>query len=676
MTMADHVQPKSPSNAKEPFLPRLERYPQRVEPELTPFDATFLSIISYFRPFRGINFTWGEQAKVVRKVNSAELALPDDLEGCLAVLPILRARLRPKRFNLTLSDVSPLLALIRRISEIALGQKPYAVQIAAVGSLLNGEVAEMRTGEGKSLTAAVAAAALAFTGRQVHVLTVNDYLAERDAERFLPLFELLGLSCGCITEQQSPDDRRLIYRKAVVFSAAKNIVFDYLRDQTGPSAGYLSGLPSKLPGLLSHQADKFEPILQGLDCVVIDEADSVLIDQATTPFILSGGLAALGGLTQEVLARALTLCRQLQERVDFTCFEALRRVSLTDEGKVKLADQISQNDGLLAVAPIREHIASQALVALHLLHKDRDYLIEDEKIQIIDESTGRVMPDRQWSEGLHQLVEIKESLEPSDIRTTLGRITFQRFFPRYRHICGMSGTALPAARELWESYGLKVRKIKPRRPDQRTWSAVKIFPTAEDKWTAISNYVEGLNKDGKPVLIGTRTVEASRACSAALGKLSIQHHVLNAEEAAREAIIVALAGEPGQVTVATNMAGRGTDIVLSDHAKASGGLHVILSELHENRRIDLQLAGRCGRQGDPGHVSKFLSLEDTLLLTEGPIFRSAAQFLYKLGRRRMLYSLMLHLQGRQTRRAEASRRRLQKYERQRERSLALSGALE
>lgn len=665
-----------PSDAPQALLPRLERYPQKVEPSLTPFDATILSIVSYLRPLRGINRTWGPQAHIVKKVDEADKSLPQAFEECLALLPMLRARLRPRRFNLTLSDMAPLLAVIRRSSEVVLGQKPYSVQIAAVGSLLKGEVAEMRTGEGKSLTAAVASAALAFTGRQVHVLTVNDYLAERDAERFLPLFELLGLSCGCITEEQSPDDRRLVYQRDVVFSAAKNIVFDYLRDQTGPSAPYLSGLSSKLLCLLPHREEAMEPILQGLDCVVIDEADSVLVDQAATPFILSGGLAALGGLDQNVLARALFLCSQLQEGVDFKCFEALRRASLTDHGKVKLAEKISADDGLLAVAPIREHIASQALVALHLLRRNRDYLIEDDKIQIIDESTGRVMPDRQWSEGLHQLVELKEGLDPSDIRTTLGRITFQRFFPRYRHICGMSGTALPAARELWESYGLQVRKIKPRRPDRRIWSTVKIFPTTQDKWSAISDYVLELYKSGKPVLIGTRTVEASRACSAALAGQGIKHHVLNAEEAAREAMIVALAGEPGQVTVATNMAGRGTDIVLSDHAKASGGLHVILSELHENRRIDLQLAGRCGRQGDPGHVYKFLSLDDTLFMTESQVFRSTSRFLYRVGQRKLVYGLMLFLQGVQTRRAEASRRRLQKYERQRERSLALSGALE
>lgn len=657
-------------------LPKLERYPQRIEPHLSQFDAGFLSFLSYLRPLRGTRRAWGEKTWFVKLVNSREELLPDALESIVNLLPELRRKLRSNSDNLTASDTSLLLAVLKQVSKYVLGQTPYDVQIAAVWSLMRGEVAEMGTGEGKSLTAAITAAALALCGRQVHVLTVNDYLAARDAQRFEPLFAHLGLSSGWIDETSSADDRRIVYQRDVVFSAAKNIVFDYLRDQTGPASSILTGLPSKLSTLVSSDESQAGPILQGLDAVIVDEADSVLVDQAATPFILSGGEATLGGLDEKTLERALKFAQQLEELRHFRLFPALRRVTINDTGKMWLASWINDQDGLLAVAPIREHITSQALVALHLLIYNRDYLIEDEKIQIIDESTGRVMPDRQWSEGLHQLVELKEGLKPSEIRTTIGRITFQRFFPRYRHVCGMSGTARPAARELWESYSLTVRLINPRKPNQKSWSKVKIFPTQETKWHAIGMHISQLNRAHIPVLIGTRTLEASRQCSATLRELSVNHHVLNAEEVAQEAMIVAIAGEPGQVTVATNMAGRGTDIVLSEQARKAGGLHVVLTELHENRRIDLQLAGRCGRQGDPGHIDRFLSLEDNLFEGVGPVTLKLVHLLYQFGQTQAVYAMMLLIQNRQTRRAEASRRRLQKYERQRERTLSISGALE
>lgn len=664
------VQPTRPM-----ILPRLDRYPQRIEPQLSPFDAGVLSFFSYLQPLRGRKAAWGSDARIVHHVRVAQDRLPASLGACLDLIPTLRRQLKMQGERLPIVEGAHLLALLQRVAEEVLEQRPYDVQLAATWSLMCGEIAEMGTGEGKSLTAAIAAAALAFRGRQVHILTVNDYLASRDAERFSDFFSTLGLSSGCIEEGLSAEDRGMLYQSNIIFSAAKNVVFDYLRDQTGPSSHVLSGLPAKLSQLIP-QDSVAAPILQGLDAVIVDEADSVLIDQAATPFILSGGDAALGGLDELVLMNALQLADKLVEGRHFKNHPALRRVTLTEDGKDWLSSWVDGDQGLLSVTPIREHIVSQALIARHLLLRDRDYLIKEDKIQIIDESTGRIMPDRQWSEGLHQLVEIKEALPPSEIRTTLGRITYQRFFPRYRHLCGMSGTARPAARELWETYGLTVRRILPRRPDRRHWTPIKIFPTATSKWQAIASYVSRLHSQDIPVLIGTRTLDGSRQCSAALVSHGIPHHVLNAEEIEKEATIVSLAGEPGQVTVATNMAGRGTDIILSDRARSVGGLHVILTELHENRRIDLQLAGRCGRQGDLGQVDCLLSLEDTIFSGEAKIFKTLASGLLHIGQIKAAYALMRLLQAKQTRRAEASRRRLQKYERQRERTLALTGALE
>jgi preprotein translocase subunit SecA len=311
-----------------------------------------------------------------------------------------------------------------------------------------------------------------------------------------------------------------------------------------------------------------------------------------------------------------------------------------------------------------------------MLERDRDYLLTEKGLAIIDESTGRLMPDRQWSEGLHQFVELKEGLEPSEIRTTLGRITFQRFFPRYRLVCGMTGTARDAARELWEVYGLKVRRILPRKPDIRRWTPVRILPDAAAKWQAVAELAVALSAKGAPVLIGTRSLAASHACAEVLSRLDQPHALLTAEQVAAEAAIVAEAGAAGRVTVATNMAGRGTDILLSDAARAAGGLQVVLTELHDNRRIDRQLFGRCGRQGDPGAVHRILSLGDEIAVTQGPVLRAALALSLRLGGARACHAAMVLVQRLQTRRGERARADLAKQERMRERQLALSGRLE
>lgn len=667
---------KIPANTHSIYcLPRVEAYPQKISTPLTSFDAGFLSVVSYLSPFFIIKRPWGENSEIVKSVKASLKLLPEDISECRALLPDLRRRLKKCATATYKNDIATLLALLTRFSENTLGQTPYDVQLAALGSLMLGEVAEMGTGEGKSLTAALAAAALALRGQQVHVLTVNDYLSQRDAERFKPLFSELGITSGCIDEDTTTDARRSIYNCDIVFSAAKNIVFDYLRDQTGSTHETLGGLTFKIEKLRTIHDINEEPILRGLDAVIVDEADSVFIDQAATPFILSGGEASLGGLNNDVLSEALALSEKLDLIKHFKIFDSLRRAILTEDGKFFL-DEHEKENSILNVAPIREHLVCQALVAGHLLKKGQDYLVSDEKILIVDESTGRIMPDRQWSDGLHQLVEIKEGLNPSEMRTTLGRITFQRYFPRYRHVCGMSGTVVPASRELWESYGLTVRKILPRKKDRRKWTDIKIFLTADEKWTAISEYVSSCHYQDIPVLIGTRTVSTSKQCSEALAKLKIPHQILNAEHIEEEAAIIAKAGLPGHVTVATNMAGRGTDIELSPIAREKGGLHVVLTELHENRRIDLQLAGRCGRQGDPGVVARFLSLEDGLLSTLGKAEILALKMFHRIGFTQGVYFLYLMIQYRQTRRAEAARRRLQKYERQREQSLALTGKLE
>lgn len=659
------------------ILPDIEDYPERATPSFTDWDARILRLLSRLDPRRVTRRPWGGEHAFARAVSVQS--------ETIRALPFDPARLREKALRLRraarLGRVSdavlvPVLAEVCETASRVLGKRPFDVQIVVVRALFDGEIAEMGTGEGKSLTAAIGAATLALSGRRVHVMTVNDYLARRDAETFGPLFAALGLSVGAITGDTPMEGRNAIYRTDVVFSAAKNILFDYLRDKTGPDAADLHGLPRKLLKLSRGDGAGQAAILQGLDAVIVDEADSVLIDQAATPFILSAGEAALGGLDTATLIRILDLARGLREGSDFRRSEALRRVNLTDAGRLRLAAQATGDAGLVAVAPVREHLAAQALVALHMLERNRDYVLTDEGLAIIDESTGRLMPDRQWSEGLHQFVELKEGLEPSEIRTTLGRITFQRFFPRYRLVCGMTGTARAAARELWEVYGLRVRRILPRRPDIRLWPKIRILPDAAAKWAEVAALAWELSQRGAPVLIGTRSLAASKACSATLHVLDLPHALLTAEHVAEEAEIVSEAGQAGRITVATNMAGRGTDILLSDTARAAGGLHVILTELHGNSRIDRQLCGRCGRQGDPGVVHRVLSLQDEIVTSEGPLAVAALGWLLRFGGERACHAGMVVLQSLQTRRAERSRADLARQERQRERQLALSGRLE
>lgn len=658
-------------------LPDIEDYPERPAPAFTDWDARLLRVLSSLDPRRRFRFARGGAHDFARAVADEAAKLGDQPFDPVRLRDkVMRLRRAARRGRVADVVLAPVLAEVCEMAHQVLGKRPFDVQVVVIRSLFDGEVAEMGTGEGKSLTAAIGAATLALSGRRVHVMTVNDYLAGRDAESFGPLFEALGLSIGAITDTTPLDGRNNIYCRDVVFSAAKNILFDYLRDKTGPEAGDLHGLPRKLLKLCRGAGAGRAAILQGLDAVIVDEADSVLIDQAATPFILSAGEAALGGLDSPTLQRMLDMSRALQEGRDYIRSEALRRVTLTEAGRDLLARAAATAEGLARVAPVREHLAAQALVALHMLERNRDYILGEKGLAIIDESTGRLMPDRQWSEGLHQFVELKEGLEPSEIRTTLGRITFQRFFPRYRHICGMTGTARSAARELSEVYGLQVRRILPRRPDIRRWNPARVLPDAATKWAEVAALADKLSQSGAPVLIGTRSLAASKACSEVLHQLGIVHELLTAEHVAEEAAIVAKAGEAGRVTVATNMAGRGTDVLLSDAARAAGGLQVILTELHGNSRIDRQLSGRCGRQGDPGAVYPLFSLEDEIVQSEGAVAAMVLRSLLRLGGTRACHVGMLALQQVQTRRAERNRAALARQERRREQQLALSGRLE
>ncbi len=486
----------------------------------------------------------------------------------------------------------------------------FDVQLLGGWAMMRGKVAEMETGEGKTLTATLPAATAALAGIPVHIITVNDFLVARDAAWMKPLYDVLGLSVGTILEGMSPTDRRRAYGCSITYCTNKQVVFDYLKDRLLLQQENRA-LHLKIEAL--HRADPrvSRLMMRGLCFAVVDEADSVLVDEARTPLIISGGRGA--GDEERVYRQALDAARRMLAGRDYLVSERERHVDLTDLGRAHAARLTNRYGGVWNVPGHRENIVRQALAALHLYLRDKHYIVDEGHVRIVDEYTGRVMADRSWERGLHQMVEAKEGLEISGRQETLARISYQRFFRRYLRLAGMTGTAREVAGELWAVYGLNTVRIPTNRPQARKIHSDLLYPTSQTKWQAIAVQVAELHKSGRPVLVGTRSVADSEHISGLLDEAGIQHSVLNARQNRTEAEIVAQAGQPGRVTVATNMAGRGTDIRLAPGVGEAGGLFVIASERHEAGRIDRQLFGRSGRQGDPGEGQAMVSLDDELV---------------------------------------------------------------
>jgi len=526
----------------------------------------------------------------------------------------LREALRPLRQSLRRDGLQDkhcieAFALIRELAFRTLGMRHYDVQLLGGWVMLRGKVAEMQTGEGKTLTATLPAATAALAGIPVHVITVNDYLVRRDADWMRPLYQALGLTVGSIVEGMSEDQRRQAYACDIVYCTNKQLVFDYLRDRM--ARGGLGQLRLRLDGLLGEQGLGKRLLLRGLCFAILDEADSVLIDEARTPLIISR--SGCGNEEEQMYREALRLAATLTPGIDYRLEMTRREVEVTAAGREKLASTAAVAGGLWRGARRREELVTQALYADQLLQRDRHYLVKDGKVQIIDEYTGRLMPDRSWERGLHQLVELKEGCDVTAPVETLARISFQRFFRRYLHLSGMTGTATEVASELWSVYRLRLVTVPTYRPPQRRRLRGKVFRRLETKWTAVVEQISTWHGQGIPVLVGTTSVQASEHLSALLHAADLPHQVLNARHDADEAAVVAQAGQPGAITVATNMAGRGTDIALGDGVDRLGGLHVLATERHDAGRIDRQLYGRCGRQGDPGAYGYMVSLEDELI---------------------------------------------------------------
>ena len=504
------------------------------------------------------------------------------------------------------------LALLREAARRTLGMVPYDTQLVGAAVLASGRLAEMATGEGKTLTAGIAAALVAAGGVPVHVATVNDYLVRRDADEMRPLFEFLGLTVGAVITGMDLPSRRAAYACDITYCTGKELVFDYLKDRAvvGDDA---SQVRMKLNGLLGGAGTPL--LLRGLHFAIVDEADSIFIDEARTPLILSESAGPPSDAL--IYTEALALARQMTEHRHFRMRPAHRELLLEPAGRQWLTERCLTLGREWTVRLAREHWAVQALRALHLFKRDHQYIVMEDKVQIIDEQTGRVLPGRVWEQGLHQMIEHKEGCPFSDQTRTVARITYQRFFRRYLRLAGMTGTAHEVRGELWRVYGLETVPIPTHRPLQRHHGRLHCAATEDDKWRQVAERARELQRAGRAVLIGTRSVEASETLSALLGEFGLVHRVLNARQDAEEAALVATAGAPGTLTVATNMAGRGTDIKPPAEVVARGGLHVILTEFHESKRIDRQLFGRAARQGDPGSVQAIVSLQD-------PLFRQFA----------------------------------------------------
>ncbi len=480
-------------------------------------------------------------------------------------------------------------AVTREAARRVLGMRPYDVQVIGGIVLHQGKIAEMKTGEGKTLVATMPVYLNALTGRGVHVVTVNDYLARRDAEWMGKVYRFLGLEVGVIVHDMDDQDRKAAYLADVTYGTNNEFGFDYLRDN------------------MKYSLE--DMVQRDFYYAIVDEVDSILIDEARTPLIISGPSEE----STELYYRVNQIIPHLKKEEHYTIDEKAKTVSLTEEGVARCEKLLGVDNLYDPSQTTLLHHVQQALKAHALFQRDVDYIVKDGQVIIVDEFTGRLMPGRRYSEGLHQALEAKEGVKIESENQTLASITFQNYFRMYEKLAGMTGTAETEAAEFQKIYNLEVVVIPTHKPMIRVDHPDVVFRTVKEKFEAAAKEIKALHEQGRPVLVGTTSVEKSERLSRMLKRMGVPHEVLNAKHHEREAEIVAHAGEKGRVTIATNMAGRGTDIVLGEGVTELGGLHILGTERHESRRIDNQLRGRAGRQGDPGSSRFYLSLEDDLL---------------------------------------------------------------
>jgi len=632
-------------------LPTIERHVGR----LRPVDQWLYGVGSSVRSWMPSAIGgYGRQLDRIERLSS-EMARLDD--ACLAA-EAQRLRSRLLRDDAKGAGVERAFAIARETTHRRLGLRHHRVQMLGGLVMINGGFAEMRTGEGKTITALLPAATYALSGRPVHVVTVNEYLASRDAEQLRPVYEALGLTVGVVESNQSSELRRRAYEADVTYCTNKDLVFDYLRD--------------RLASRDRQAQQRHRMLLRGLAFAVVDEADSVLIDEAQTPLILAEERPASS--EDAPYAAALTYAQALREGRDFHIRRPGNQIELTDAGQRRLSDGTCLFQGSWRAPAARAELITNALGALHLYQKDRHYIVSDGKVQIVDEFTGRVMADRTWQLGLHQLIETKEGLQPGGQRNTLAQITYQRFFRRYLRLAGMSGTVREVAGEIGVVYGPIVQKVPTHQKNRCRNMGLSMTSSMSAKWLAVADAAERVASTGRPVLVGTRSVAASEAIATLLAKRTTPHVVLNARQDKFEAEAIAQAGQAGRITVATNMAGRGTDIHLAKGVAGRGGLHVILTEYHESARIDRQLIGRAGRQGDPGSYQVIASFDDEIFGRFAPSATRLARIVHAVIPARFIALTLRYLaQSTAERAGRRLRRRIVQRDQQLDQTLLFSG---
>ena len=494
----------------------------------------------------------------------------------------------------TLDDIMcEAFAVVREAAKRVIGEFPYFCQLEGACVLHRGDIAEMKTGEGKTLTSVMAVYLNALSGKGVHVITVNEYLAQRDAEWMGQIHKFLGLTVAVNLRSMTPAEKRKAYLCDITYSTCSEVGFDYLRDN-----------------MVTRVEDR---VLRELNFALVDEVDSILIDESRTPLIISGSQRQ----TANLYVNADRFVKRLHEDEDYEIDIKGKNIQLTEEGIAKAEKAFKVNNIYDPENTALVHYIAQALKANYIMHNDVDYVVEENQVVIVDQNTGRKMPGREWSDGLHQAIQAKENVPIKSETVTMATITYQNFFRLYNKLAGMTGTAKTEEEEFLSIYNMRVVEIPTNRPVARKDEPDLIFGTKKAKYNALINEIIELHKKGQPVLVGTISVETSELLSKMLKERRIRHEVLNAKNHAREAEIIKNAGQKGAVTIATNMAGRGTDIKLGEGVKELGGLAVLGSERHESRRIDNQLRGRSGRQGDPGYSRFYVSLEDELMVRFG-----------------------------------------------------------
>lgn len=638
-------------------------YQRPVEPSLKGLDRLAKRLAGWWKRRPTVRRSWESTVEAARQQWTVAATLDDaELDRRIA-----ECRTRVAREGFPGGLPSPeMLGLAAEAAARTLGLKPYPVQLLAALALLSDYLAEIDTGEGKTLSLALAAGLAAWRGKPCHVITANDYLAKRDAGNMAPLYARLGVTVGYVIGETRPDERRLAYDAGVVYTTAKEVVADYLRDRLVLREWDRSGSRQFLRQFARAPDGRIVPVQRGLYHAFIDEADNSLIDEAITPLLISQ--KAEGEALKAACVAAWTTAARMEGGLHYRVFRAERRIEMLPAGEDFILVQARfPTDPLWSCRRRQRQFIALGLEAREFFHLGKQYIrVRGNKdpsvseIVIVDESTGRPMPNRSWKLGLHQIIEAKEEAPLTVPAETIAQISFQAYFKKYRRLCGATGTAREIADEVWQTYDVPTVRIPRNRPNQRRDRRPRIFATTEAKDAAIIAAIRASRETGQPVLVGTRSVYSSERLGRKLAFQRIDCEILNATRIAFEAEIVKRAGALEKVTIATNMAGRGTDIAISEGVAKRGGLHVIATEPHESRRVDRQLFGRSGRQGDPGVVSVFYSLDDELLTRylADWVQRALGRMLAAGPTRPLGQWLSLRLIRRAQRRAEAVARRV------------------